>query len=197
MIQPKAFPGQKEDEKIEVFLRRHWISFLPSLLIVMVFLLIPLAAFLTIKIAKINLSEFWGLTVLAFSTELLIAFAFFIASFIDYYLDVSIVTNQRIIDIEQKGLFNRSISQQELVRVQDVKTKKKGVLQTFFDYGDVFIQTAGESPNFLFQNIPKPNEVAQKIMELHHNILAQGYPESKKSQTTNNLTDDLKEIPRL
>ena len=129
---------------------------------------------------------------LAASCYLLIILAFFLTSFIDYYLDAYIITNQRIIDVHQNGLFNRVISGQNLSRVQDVTSKKKGILQTFFDYGDVFIQTAGESPNFEFYTIAKPNEVAQEILKYYHDIVAKGYtePELKPPAQSNEISQD-------
>jgi uncharacterized membrane protein YdbT with pleckstrin-like domain len=196
----KMFPDQKEGEAVLVFLRRHWLTFFPSILIIFVLFLIPLVAFLAIKLTGLVLDDFRPLVILGFSSEILIGLAFFVASFIDYYLDVSIVTNQRIVDIEQKGLFNRSIAQQELARVQDVKTRKAGIFQTFFDYGDVFIQTAGEAPNFEFKSVPKPDEAAQKIMALHHDILEKGYkePEEKLAEPPQEGAEEgLKEIPKM
>jgi len=188
MLQSKTFPGQEQGEEIRIFLRRHWISFLPNALAFFVMLLLPFTAFLVIKVYKIDLGSFNQIVILGGSAEILIALSFFITAFVDYYLDISIVTNQRIIDIEQKGLFNRCISENNLLRIQDVKAGKKGMLQTFIDYGNVFIQTAGESPNFLFQNVPKPYEVAQKIMEIVH---------SQISNSQHTQSQEIKEIPQI
>lgn len=180
MFKPKSFPGQEPNEKIHLFLRRYWLSFLPSLLITFVMLLLPLVVFLGIKIAGITLGDFRNLAILGTSCYILFVLAFFITAFIDYYLDICIVTDRRIIDIDQRGLFNRQISEQNLIRVQDVTAKKKGIFQTFFDYGNVYVQTAGEAPNFEFMAIRKPNEVAQQILKLYHQIMAKGYREPEE-----------------
>jgi len=205
MQRPKTFPGQKPDEKIEVFLRRHWLSFLPTILISFFMLLIPLFVFLGLRILGINLGEFENIIILGISCYLLIVLAFYLTSFIDYYLDICIVTDKRIVDIEQNGLFNRVISEQNLIRVQDVTAKRRGILQTFFNFGDLFIQTAGEAPNFEFLAIPRPNEAAQIILKLHQDVLAKGYiePEEKppmtpKPQSTpEKPEEELKEIPKI
>lgn len=180
MQKPKTFPGQGRDEEIHLFLRRFWLSFLPTILIIFVMLLIPIFIFLGLRAFGISLGDFKNVAILGTSCYLLFVLAFFISSFIDYYLDVCIVTNQRIVDIEQHGLFNRVISEQDLIRVQDVTAKKQGVFQTFFDFGNVFIQTAGEAPNFEFMAISKPNEVTQTILKLQHDILAKGYQEPEE-----------------
>lgn len=166
-----TFPGQLEDEEVLLFLRRHWLSFLPYSLFFLFMLFLPLLIIFILTFFNFDLTPYRSLAIVFLSSFLLFAFAFFLTAFIDYYLDVTIVTNSRLIDIEQKGLFNRDISEQSLLRVQDVSSKRQGLFQTLFNYGLVFIQTAGEAPNFELYNIPKPDEVAQKILHLHEELL--------------------------
>jgi len=75
-----------------------------------------------------------------------------------------------------------------LVRIQDIKAKKAGLLQTFFDYGDIFVQTAGELPNFEIESVPHPYESAKEITKLQQEAL-------KKMRKQN--IKELKEIPRI
>ena len=91
---------------------------------------------------------------------------FFYRAFIDYYLDVWIVTNHRILNIELEGLFNRIVSEQKLFRIQDVTTEQRGFLAHFLDYGDVFIQTAGTKERFVFEQVSSANSVAHQIVQL-------------------------------
>ncbi|MFA7253223.1 MAG: PH domain-containing protein [Patescibacteria group bacterium] len=87
--------------------------------------------------------------------------------FIDFYLDVDIVTDRRIVDITQGGLFKRSIAELHLREVQDVHAKVHGFFPTMLNYGDVVIQTAGERANFIFSSVPDPYSVAKRIIDLH------------------------------
>jgi hypothetical protein len=41
-----------------------------------------------------------------------------------------------------------------------------GVVRTMFDYGDVFVQTAGEVPRIEFEAVPHPDKVAKILREL-------------------------------
>ena len=100
---------------------------------------------------------------------------YFFIGWVDYYLDAWIVTNDRIINIEQNGLFNRVISEQRLYRVQDVTAEVGGIIKTFFNFGTVFIQTAGEVGRFNFEEIPEPYLVKKIILELHEKALHQEY----------------------
>ena len=91
--------------------------------------------------------------------------AFFLI-WIDYYFDVWIVTERRIINIEQKGLFSRVVSELELEKIQDITTDVKGVIPTFLNFGDLHVQTAAEKERFLFRDIPDPYDVKNLIMNL-------------------------------
>ena len=64
---------------------------------------------------------------------------------IDYYLDMWIITSERIIDIEQTGLFRRQISEFMLDKVQDITVEIPDMIATFLKYGNLHIQTAGET----------------------------------------------------
>lgn len=86
--------------------------------------------------------------------------------FIDYYLDVWIITNERIIDVQQKSFFARAISEQRLYRVQDITSEVHGFFPTIFKYGEVHIQTAGAKQRFLFHEVPRPEKVRNIIIKL-------------------------------
>src|SRR6185436_15975198 len=85
---------------------------------------------------------------------------------VDYLLDYGVVTDQRLVDVQQSGLFSRTVAEQALHRVQDVTTDVTGVFQTLLKYGTVFVQTAAEKERFVFENIPNPGEVAKTILAL-------------------------------
>jgi hypothetical protein len=87
-----------------------------------------------------------------------------------YYLNVQIITNERVVDISQKSLFQHKTSELNLDRFQDVSTEMNGLLPNLFNYGNVRVQTAGEMENFIFENIPNPHHVAKIILELYEQI---------------------------
>jgi hypothetical protein len=76
------------------------------------------------------------------------------------------VTDRRIVIIKQKCLFSRVISELELENIQDITTDIKGIIPTFLNYGNLFVQTAAEMERFVFRNIPNPTEVKDLIMSL-------------------------------
>jgi uncharacterized membrane protein YdbT with pleckstrin-like domain len=159
----------KPGEKVVYFLRRHWLIFAGNLLLISVVAVIPLGAFFVLN--NVWPSLLLGpisrpLIILLTSAYYLVIWLFFITTFIDYYLDAWIVTNDRILNVEQHGLFSRTVSELDLARIQDVTSEVHGVLPSIFKYGFVYIQTAGEKERFVFEQVPKPHEIRKHILEL-------------------------------
>lgn len=96
---------------------------------------------------------------------------------IDYYFDVWVITNERIINIEQKGLFMRKMSEAKYSKIQDISVEVNGFLQTIIGYGDVRVQTAGELENIIFRKISHPYEIK--------NMIASAQKENEKNNTNN------------
>ncbi|KKQ52097.1 MAG: hypothetical protein US70_C0011G0049 [Parcubacteria group bacterium GW2011_GWD2_38_11] len=103
---------------------------------------------------------------------------------VDYYFDIWIITTERIINIEQKGMFTRSVSELRFAKIQDITTEVVGFLPTVINYGDVRVQTAGEESEFVFRTVSDPYGVKNIIMDL------QKKAETKK---TENFGEMLKE----
>ncbi len=160
-----SFEGKKEGEEVIIFLHRHWITLFGQTLIILLGALLPfLGIFLFGKFLSSTGSLPMFATLSAFY-YLLLWYAFFY-SLTMYTLDSWIVTNMRIINSVQTGFFNRQISELALDKIQDVSFKTKGALATFINFGDINVQTAGSDKLFMFEQIGKPQEVKDQIMEL-------------------------------
>jgi len=162
-------PHHKKNEKIILLIRRHPFIILTKIIFWAVVAVLPPIFYLVfgdVLAGLFNNQLFTPIVVLFTSIYYLYIWLFAFHSFVDYYLDVWLVTNQRIVNIEQKGLFARTVSEQTLYRVQDVTSELKGFWSTTLDYGTVYIQTAGEKERFIFKQIPQPYRVAHKITKL-------------------------------
>ena len=84
-----------------------------------------------------------------------------------------IVSDRNITQILQAGLFNRKISQLNLVNVEDVTSVQKGLFATMFGFGVLKIETAGERVNFEYTYCPKSNYYAKVILNAREKILGQ------------------------
>lgn len=160
---------QKSYERIEYRIRRHPITFVPILFMFIVLLLVPVILYFVISSIFPNL--FLGplsrpMLVLLGSTYLLGMYLFFYGQFIDYYLDLWIVTNDRIVDIEQHNLFSRSITELDLFRIQDVTVEMHGFFATILDYGTISVKTASSNSHIIFYDVGRPNFFRQELIRL-------------------------------
>lgn len=169
MLSIYRLPNKSPNEKIIKVLRRDYFILFKKVLLLALLAALPLVLFIILLFGGFNLLSslfFYSLAVLGLSAYYLFIWLFFFFNFIDYYLDVWIITNERIIDVQQKGFFSRIISEQRLSRVQDVSSEVHGFFPTILKYGDVHIQTAGETQRFLFSEIPNPNGIRDLIIKL-------------------------------
>jgi hypothetical protein len=71
-----------------------------------------------------------------------------------------------LIDIDYSDIVIHNIAVTSLTHAQDVNYTQSGFIPTFFNYGDLFIQTAGDERNFEAVSIPKPREATHIIGDL-------------------------------
>lgn len=158
-------------------------------MVTLMFELAPIVFFLCIIIGLAVFAVVWVNDTFAAMRPLIVLCAlffinlFWIALFIiltDFYLDVWIITDKRMITVEQNGLFSRSISEFELSKIQDITVKVHGIIPTMLDYGDVEVSTASEHVDFIFHQVGHPNEVKDVLSRA---ALAYQVPAPQNSST--------------
>ena len=157
-------------ENIASTMHKHWFLLFIKVLPFNIIFLLPLVA---IYIASsIGISNH-NLIILMFfgSIWMLISLMTIFTLWTTYYLDIWIVTNRRIVDIEQKHLFNREVKTLRMETVQDVQTDKVGILQELLNFGTLRVQTAGTGgTDAMIVGIPKPDYERDIIMHQVHVI---------------------------
>lgn len=172
-LQP-TFPNMLPGERVVLMLHRHGFVAVRIALVYALLALVPVAAWVLLGartdiLVDATSAGFAAATMLIGAYALVWGLLFFV-SWLNYYLDVWIVTNERIINITQHRLFHRVVSEQKLYRVQDVTWQIEGILGNLFKFGNVTIQTAGEQGKFTFEHIPDPEAVAKTVMHLLEQI---------------------------
>lgn len=169
MFNLNYLPYRRKDEEVIFFLRRHWLVLVKMILVYAFLACLPLVFYWFLSQQVIDWLEYDSLRVflnLLIFSYYLFGWMLFYHAWLDYFLDVWIVTTHRVINIEQRGLFNRFIAEHKLFRIQDVVSKQKGILPTFFNYGEIHIQTAGAEKTVVFEQVSKPHKVARQIIRL-------------------------------
>ena len=146
--------------------RKHWFVMTRMIVIFTVLVIVPpiVLTFLPVATSQFNAATVEPLINLFLTIYIMIIFVVAFLFWMDYYLDMWIVTNQRIIDVEQRGLFNREISEIPIKHVQDITIEVNGVTQTFLKFGTIRIQTAGER-EFTITDVPRLYELKDAIIK--------------------------------
>lgn len=160
-----------ENEKIILEIRKHWFLVAAPSLSFVILLLVPPITLFFLPLAERALPSpavvpFAHFILTLYSMVILLLF---FLMWMNYYLDMWIVTNERIVDIEQHGLFQREISEIPLSRVQDVTIEVRGIIETFLKFGTIRIQTAGER-EFFIRGVPHLYEIKDAILRSGHVI---------------------------
>lgn len=162
-----TFQNQEPDEEVLLFVRKDFITNVPWIVIGGLLLVIPLV--LSPILTSIHLQNFFlpARYILFFTLfYYLIVGAYIFVNFITWFFNIGLVTNIRVVDVDFSNLVYKNVAATKIDLIQDVSFSQIGVLRTVFDYGDVFIQTAGTLDNFTFEAVPRPNDVVHIIEEL-------------------------------
>lgn len=175
-MMPGHFLGQHDKEEVIVVTRQHWIALLGRTIEVSIlFIILPLIygivlfAYPDFFIPPYNYLLFAVAVIYGYAVW---AFAFL--SWAQYWFDIAIITSERIVKIDQKSMFSREISEFRISRVQDVRVEINGMPATLLKFGDVYVETAGEGPAFVFRAIPNPERIKDII--LYHQGRMPVYP---------------------
>ena len=165
-----SFANQEPDEKIELFLRQHWIVNLPWIFLSLTLILIPPVLIALDRSFNLNISLQIPTNILLGGLILwyMLTFAYVLESFLHWYFNIYIVTTRNIVDINFYSLGHRDITEARLDDIQTVNSQVKGVLQSLFYFGDVLIHTAAERTPLTFADVPKPDIVTDRIQDLQH-----------------------------
>jgi uncharacterized membrane protein YdbT with pleckstrin-like domain len=159
-----SFDGQRDDERVILLLRRHPFVIIIRLAGVIFLVLLPIFI-IGIYGSYLIDGGLLSLSLFALSIWYLLLWQVAWYALTLYSLDVWIVTNRRIIDSTQHGYFNRTISEIELSRIQDISVNTSGFIPTLLHYGNLEVQSAGAENKFMFKEIPNPEDVKDVIVE--------------------------------
>jgi membrane protein YdbS with pleckstrin-like domain len=159
----------EDGEHIETIIRKHWLPFGLQAFVLLVVALAPLIALMVMPADTFNELTVYmsspSLTIVfVFSLWLLVIWMLLFICWTNYYLDVWVVTSERIIDIDQQTLFHREVISARLEKIQDVHVEVGGILPTFFGYGKLILYTAGEDTNIIIENASRPYVAKEKLL---------------------------------
>lgn len=142
-------------------IRHYGLTFWPQILAI--FLLLALSFFFLFPLFSFG---YWGEALFFFLILLDVVYA--LKNFIIWYYNAFVVTNRRVVDVDQRGFFEQIVSEAPYEKIQDVSYRRKGIWQTIFRYGDVRIQMVDASAGLEIRNVRGPEKIQELISHLAH-----------------------------
>lgn len=165
----------KDDERVLRVVRNYWIVYAPAwtagfaCVAAAFFLMLPLFSLGWGGIGVFAALNAVGLLVAARATMV-------------WYWNAFIVTTLRVVDVDQRGFFSRTVSEATYDKIQDVSYAIKGVIGTVFRFGTIELQTAGSTTNLELHDVHDPKELHHVITQAmaSHRDKANGGARSEK-----------------
>lgn len=164
------FEGQDNDEKILLLLRAHPITNLSWIIPTVLIFLFPF--FLPNILNALGFSGLLNLPPVYLSSFLVINYLLSLVisfeGFLYWYFNVYIITDKNIVDVDFHSILFKNIDLAPLKNVEDTSSSMGGILKAIFNFGDVFVQTAGAVKIVDFHNVPNPHKVSDFILDQAH-----------------------------
>lgn len=182
----KYFADQFDDEEVLYVFRKHPIVMRKGLIIGLgAWLIGPVY---TLALTYLRPNNYPSITFFFMSLVLSVLFGglLLVPSWISWYFSVFIVTDQRMIQITQKGLFSRSVVDMGLSQIQMVNYEVSGLQETLLGFGTITMQTfVGD---LVIHDVHHPAHIQKKILEIlrDHGVPAASYPSTAEEQIIDN-----------
>lgn len=157
----------EDGEKILHQVHKHWWFIFVRVVGLLIFWLLPLAAWLLLAgagIVSVTHSSVAAVIALA-ALWALVGWVLFWQFWTLYYMDMWIVTNRRVIDIDYKAFFDRNIAMLRLNKIQDMTVEVSGVIGSLLKFGRIVVQTAATEKEFVIDQIADPEGLRDAINE--------------------------------
>ena len=150
-----VFDGQREGEEVKFIFRRHFTTAKMGVIFLIVLIILGI---IPLFLWKGDARMFW-----LFVGFVLIGFIGFLYSYMMWYFSVYIVTNQRIRQITQKGLFKKTVVDLGLDKIQSISYGITSVIGGIIGYGTILIQTG--VGDLVISAVGKPAEIYEKLQQ--------------------------------
>jgi len=158
----KYFDDQFDDEEVLFVFRKHPIVMRKGLIFGMGAWLIGPVYVLILTYARPNNPPSLGLFGLSLLASIILGTLIFMPWYVSWYFSVFIVTDQRFIQITQKGLFKRSVVDMSLNQIQMINYEVSGLQETLLGFGTIDMQTF--VGNLAIHDVHHPAKIQKKLI---------------------------------
>jgi hypothetical protein len=154
----------KDDEELILILRSFPPVYTLRFLVAMFFLLLPF--FLVIPLFQMQAFGVIIFFLLLSGGVIMVTRVVVLA-----YFNCFLVSNERIIDCDQRGLFDRLVSEAGFAKIEDISYRIKGAFGTLFNYGTLRVQTLGATVILELGAVRRPQQVQSVILDIKRNLV--------------------------
>lgn len=148
----------KPGEKVMAVIKRHWIIYVMLWVFFIIWIVVSITLF-----AVLWFSLLWNITNVVFW---LFFSVFLYIEWLNHELDMYIITDNRVIWIDQISFLNRTVSECNLWQVQEVNSKTSWLLANILNYWTLSIQTAWNTTTLKMDFAPDSMQAARKILNI-------------------------------
>lgn len=158
IFSPERLVTYHPNEELVTIVREYGITRLPGLAIDM--LLYLLSWFFLYPLFALG---WWGIVIWL---TILVGVVFVsVRRAVTWYGDCCIITNQRIIDIDRRGLFDTQVREVAWEQITDIQFNQRGFWATLLHYGTLHIVTSIHTQPIQWQRVYQPNQLRDILSE--------------------------------
>ncbi|HSW85491.1 MAG TPA: PH domain-containing protein [Candidatus Saccharimonadales bacterium] len=188
----KYFTDQFDDENVLFVFHKHPIVMRKGLIICMLAWLIGPVFTLSLTYLHPNKPPnitFFGISLIL---SIILGMILILPSWVGWHFSVFIMTDQRFIQITQKGFFHRAVADLRLSQIQSVNYEVSGLQETLLGFGTIKMQTyVGD---LTIHEVHHPAKIQKRILNIlrDEGVDASSYP-AVKSTAPNKVHEETEE----
>jgi len=158
----KTFDWLRDDEWAIFIVQRHWTRLFRQIFapLLFLFLLMPVSAYLFTRGTPVT-----NILAVVLALPILLLFGVAIWGYLNWRYDFFVLTTQRVIHIEREWPFDIHSEECSLDTIQDIYEVRSGLAANVLNYGDLVLQTAGDTVDVDIDSIPNPARLRAMIFE--------------------------------
>ena len=152
------FEGQRKGEEVKYIFRRHAISTIKGWLF-MIFM--AAVGYLPVLMWPGDSRMYW-----VWGVSVAVGLLGLGYSYVLWYFSFYMLTNQRLRQVRQKGMFKKTVVDLDLENILSASYGQHGVFATIFNYGTILVQTS--AGDLTMSMVSKPETVYNELGDAAH-----------------------------
>jgi CRP-like cAMP-binding protein len=158
----QKFDWLRDDEWTVYVLQRHWARLFRQIIVPLLFfvLLVPALSYLSSRGTTVS-----TLLAIVIAIPVIASIGVVAWQYLNWRNDFFVLTTQRVVHIERDWPFEEHSEECSLDTIQDLYEVRPGLTANVLNYGNLVLQTAGETLDVEMDSIPNPSRLREVIFQ--------------------------------